>query len=383
MSTIPFLKTAKQKIMEGDTDLAYSFYGRALAENIPQAIVKLHQITKGYTLLSMCDSSPIAYFEYLKQFKKIVDNNETYKQEYLLALRSLLNLRELFLRDISINYFSEISTCSWSSSYAYSLNDVATYLESHLEEIVDLDCYGLSTYIPESDLNQFRTDLEKIIAYSLNMLLMYVGVKNTTKTGKSYYSVGMDFGSYYVSEIKSRDTYSSNAVVMPRLHFINLDAYYDDYLARFNALCEKLNFSSQAELKKEVSRLVDRRNPKDEEEKEFFNYAKLMAKEDLERLSYFTLFGSLNPFYGMIKPILKFCLGSQEVGSFELDNPFNRKRWLGVCNMIAWANNWSIETVRAIMLIASCFGIGVIVYLGLALAIKTGYCLPNLILKKH
>ena len=105
-----------------------------------------------------------------------------------------------------------------------------------------------------------------------------------------------------------------------------------------------VTFITADELKKEVSRLVYEKDADTDEKKEYYAYARLAAKEDLSRSSFFNTFGSLYPGYGtLVKPILRACLGAEEVGSFELDQPMTRKRLLGVCNMLAWANDWSIE----------------------------------------
>ena len=382
-STFSVLNNAQKKLLDGDESTALSYYTRAYSEGIPAAAVDLHKMTKGYMLLAMREYSPVHFFEHLEKLKHSAAANENVKREYVIALQALLNIRELFLRDIAVNYFCEISTCSWGSPYAKSLDALQHYLYHKTDEITEKDCYEIKTYLPTADLKNLRCDLKKITAYCLNMLLMYVGVKSTQYTGKSYHATTMDFGNYYLTEVKARDNYSSNASVMSRMHFIQKEAYYDDYLQRFNEVCQNVGFSCQEELRKEVTRLVDRKPSKHPNEEEFFKYAKRMEKEDAEQLSYFSLFGRLNPFYFMIKPILKVCLGAGEVGSFALDNPFNRKRWLGVCTMIAWANNWSIEMVRVLTIIAGCCCFGIFAYLGLYIAMKAGFCLPNLDVTKH
>ena len=382
-STFAVLNNAQKKLLEGDDSTAYSYYARAHTDGVPAAAIELHKMTRGYLLLDMREHSPVNFFEQLKKLKIAAATNEEAKKEYIVALKLLLNVRELFLRDIAVRYFCEISTCSWGSPYAKSLDALQHYLYFQTDDITEKDCYGIKTYLPGSDLKKLRHDLKTITAYCLNMLLMYVGVKSTEYTGKTYHATTMDFGSYSLTEVKARDNYSSNAIVMTRMYFIQKEAYYDDYLQRFEAICTEINLSCPSELRKEVARLVDRKPSGQPGEKDFFKYSKRMEKEDLEQLSFFSLFGRLNPFYFMIKPILKVCLGAGEVGSFELDNPFNRKRLLGVCNMIAWANNWSIEMVRTIMLIAGCCCIGVIAYIGLFAAMKTGFYLTNLEVKKH
>lgn len=383
-STFAILSKAKAKIIEGEDSMAMSLYSRAASENVPSSIMDLHKMTKGYMLLSMAEYSPVAYFECLKKIKKNADFNEQYREEYKIALDTLVNIKELFLRDVAINYFSEVSTCSWDSNYGKSLDDMYCYIEAHIDEITEKDCYGFATYKPGFDMNTLRRDLETIEAYSINMLLMYVTFKSTHYEGKSYYANAMDFGDYALIQVKSHDNYSHNALARPRLHQVLKEAYYDDYLKKLNDISSKINISTADELKTEVRRLVDRKNPKNDAEKEYFEYAKLIAKDDPGCDSYFKTFGSLYPGYNtLVKPILKACLGAEEVGSFKLDQPFTRKRLLGMCNMLAWANDWSIEMVRTVTLILGCLGIGVIAYFGLYLAVKFGFYLPNFSVEKH
>jgi len=383
-STFSVLNNAKNKLVEGDPFAAESFYGRAVSEGIPSAIIDLHKITKGYMLLSMSEYSPIVYFECLKKIRKLADSSEIYRKEYEVALGTLKNIKDMFLRDVAVNYFSEVCTSSWQSNYGRSLDDMYIYLEGYIDEITDKDCYALATYAPDVDLGKLRRDLLTVEAYSLNVLLMYVAYKSTNYEGKTYYANTVDFGDYALVQVNSHDNYSHNAAIMPRLHHIGKDAYYDDYLADLKKISAKLNISTADELKTQVGRLVDLKDAKNDAEKAYYDYAKKIAKDDIGRRSFFNTFGAFNPFYFMVKPILKVCVGAEEVGSFDTETVFTRKRWLGVCNMLAWANDWSVEMVRTMMFIAGCFcGLGLIAYLGLYLAMKSGFYLPNLSVQKH
>lgn len=383
-SSFQILNNAKQKIIEGDESLALSLLGRAYSENIPSSIVDLHKMTKGYMLLPMAEYSPVAYFECLKKVKKTADLHEQYREEYRNALETLINFKQMFLRDVAVNYFCEVSACSWGSNYGKSLDDLHMYIDKYIGEIIDKDCYGLAFYKPDYDIKKLKRDLLTVEAYALNLLLMYVTHKSTHYEGKSYYANAMDFGDYALVQVTSHDNYSHNAVARPRLHQVLKEAYYADYASKLKALSSELKISTSDDLKSEVSRLVDCRGAKNDSEKEYFNYAKRLAKDDLERSSFFNTFGGLVLGYkALVKPILKAALGAEEVGSFELDQPFTRKRWLGVCNMLAWANDWSVEMVRAIMFILGCMGIGVFVYFGLYLAQKVNFYLPNFSVEKH
>ena len=383
-STYELLNNARQQIIEGDDNLMYATYNRAAVQKLPLRLVELHRMTKGYMLLPMAEYSPISYFEGLKKAKSEADSNEQYRAEYQAALETLVGIKDMFLRDVAVNYFCEICTCSWQSNYGRSLDDLYLYIDKYIDDITENDCYGFATYKPKCDLKKLRRDLKTVEAYALNLLLMYVTHKSTHYEGKTYYANTMVFDDWAYTQVNSHDNYSHNAVARPRLNQVFKQEYYPDYLEVFKALKKELKISPEAELKAEVSRLVDRKHAKSDTEKEYFKYAKRIAKEDPERRSFYNVFGGIYPGYNtLIKPILKLFWGCDEVGSFELDRPFTRKRWLGVCNMIAWANDWSVEMVRTIMFIAGCLVIGLFVYFGLFIAMKANFYLTNFSVEKH
>ena len=382
-STYAILNNARQQIIAGEQDLAMTSYGRAGVLAVPFSAVELHKMTKGYMHLAMAEYSPITYFECLMRMKKDADANEQHREEYRAALKTLINIKDMFLRDVAINYFCEVSACAWGSNYGKSLDDLYLYLNQKLDVITEKDCYGLGTYAPDADLKKLRRELKTVQAYALNLLLMYVAHKSTHYEGKTYSASTMIFDEYAYTQVTSHDNYSHLASARPRLNQLCKQSLYPDYLKAFNDLKKELRISTEAELKREIGRLVDRSNAKNELECEYFEYAKKMAKEDFERKSFFNTFGGINPFYFMVKPILKVCLGAEEVVNFDLDEPFTRKRFLGVCNMLAWANDWSIEMVRTIMVIAACCGIGVLAYFGLYVAMKANFYLPNFSIDKH
>lgn len=382
-STYELLNNARQQIIENEHELITSLYNRAYSQKLPSTLVNIHQITKGYMLLPMAEHSPVDYFHFLEQARCEADANEAYRAEYKVALETLVRIKDMFLRDVAVNYFCEVSTCSWESNYGKHLDALYVYLDANIDDIVDNDRFGLATYMPKYDMKKLRRDLKTVEAYSLNLLLMYVAHTSYHYEGKSYTANTIITDDYAYTQVNSHDNYSHNAVSRPRLYQVFKEEYYPEYLAAFKALKKELKISTEAELKAEVSRLVDYKNPKNALEKEYFKYAKKRAKEDIARMSFFNTLGGLNPFYFMIKPILRVCLGAEAVGSFELDQPLTRKKWLGVCNMIAWATGWSVEMVRVITFICGCMGIGVLFYLALYLCIKTKLYLPKFAVKKH
>ena len=79
-----------------------------------------------------------------------------------------------------------------------------------------------------------------------------------------------------------------------------------------------------------------------------------------------------------INPLLKLNptdkLVANNVGSFELNEYFPQKKFLGVCSMLSAGQGWKVDTVRYIILFCSClFGLGALAYFGLALAKKLGF----------
>ena len=108
---------------------------------------------------------------------------------------------------------------------------------------------------------------------------------------------------------------------------------------------------------------------------------KAFEKEDLERQSFIKISLKFNPFAFMLKGFGRRFLGMDEVGSFEIDTVFTRKKLLGVCNMIAWANNWSVETVRAFTVLL--FFVSLFFYVILAISMKLGFYLFNLHVEKR
>ena len=103
---------------------------------------------------------------------------------------------------------------------------------------------------------------------------------------------------------------------------------------------------------------------------------KHFEKEDGHRTSYF---GTMRELAKKINPMLRLDLFTDKmtennVGSFELNEYFTQKKISGVCSMLAAGQGWNVTTVRAIMIVAGAFcGLGVLIYLALAIAKKAGF----------
>ena len=383
-SSYNILNEARHQFVTNEVTLAHANYSRALSTGVPEGIINLHRMTKGYMYLPMAEISPLYYFEYLEQAKREADENVQYKNEYRIALETLVRIKDMFLRDIALNYFCEVCTTPWRSNYGKSLDELYLYINRNINDIVDNDRFALRAYIPNYNMNQLRYDLKVIQAYCLNLLLMYTTSKSTVYEGKKYTASTVVYDNFAYTQVSSHDTYSHNAMARPRLHQLSKEQYYPDCLQAFNQLKKELNISPEADLRKEISRLVDRKHPKNDTEKEYFKYAKNLAKDDPERQSFYNTFGRLYPGYQtIVKPILKLCWGVDQVGKFELDQPFTRKRFLGVCNMLAWANDWSVEMVRTVMFISCLMIVGIFAYFGLFIAMKAKFFLTNFSVEKH
>ena len=72
----------------------------------------------------------------------------------------------------------------------------------------------------------------------------------------------------------------------------------------------------------------------------------------------------------MLNPFL--LVLDNNIGSFELKEPFPQKKIWGVCSMLAAGKGWKVDTVRYVMMFLACFG-GIIAYVALAIAMKFGF----------
>lgn len=390
---LSLLETAKQKYINGEDKLAQAFYERAVNEGVPNDIVVMRKITREYLLFPLDFIDASEYFNLLFKLKDLSKNND-YKDEYIKATNSLLNLKKLFLRELSIYYFSELAVCYGNSLIVKHIYELFNYLHNHMDDIIENDCYEIKYNNPNADMKKLKIDLLKIKAFCLNILLSYSAAQDSAYTGTTYHAYTYDYGWYSSTSISSTDNYANWAVIKPRLNMIGLDAYYDEYLAEYKETIKEINkytsFDSPKELRKEITKLVEYKKSKDKSDKDFYKIAKRLEKEDVSRQSLVKMsfdLMKLNPIVLLFKPlyekIYKKTYGMGEVGSFELDTYFTRKKLCGVCDMISCGSHWSIESVRMCMELAGCVGIGVVVYVILAIAMKFGFYLPSITVEKH
>lgn len=367
------LDIAKAKLLSGDYKLASSYYERALSEGVPSSVVSLRYLTKNYLVYPLEYETSVTYFDCVLNLRYIADKHQEYEEEYVAALRSLVDIKRMFLRSVSLFYFSDIAVCSWDSVIVREIAELQGYIRDHKQDILANDIYGIKKYLPQTDLRKLAYDLNAVEAFCMNILLTYTAEQHSVYQGKRYSALTVDYGYFYSTEIRSHDQYYNYANIKPRLHMLGMEAYYDDMLAAYkNKLREMGGFDSPKVLREELTKLIEHKDKSDKSAKDFIVYAKLFEKQDYSRKS---LFSTLNKFNPVAKlNIMNLFLKKDYVGSFELDEYFPRKRFMGVCSMLSAGQGWQIDTVRWITLILCCFaGLGVIAYLGLAVAVRMGY----------
>ncbi len=374
--SLQILNYAKSKLLEGDYNMATSYYNRAKSEGVANCVVNLRYLTKEYLVFPLEYENSSYYFELLSELHKIADKNPDYTSEYVLALNSLINIRRLFMRSLSLFYFSDILVTAVDSVVIREIAELQRYIKTNKNEILDKDCYEIEKYIPGFNKKKLAKDLNIIEAYCMNILLSYTAEQHSIYQGKRYSATTVDYGYFYSTTVRESDKYYNYANIKPRMFILGYEAYYYDLLAIYkDKLKEIRNFDSPKELKKELTSYVKHTYKKDASAKEFRQYAKHFEKQDFSRDSWFgsifKLSKVINPFL-RIDPTLKMI--ESNVGSFELNEYFPQKKFLGVCSMLAAGQGWKVDTVRYIIALLSAFGgIGIMVYLALGVAKKFGF----------
>ncbi len=380
---LSLLETAKQKRINGEHKLAQAFYERAINEGVPSDIVTLRKITSDYILFPLDFTDADNYFDLLFKLKHLSNNND-YKEEYIKAINSLLNIKTLFLREISLYYFSELAICYGNSLIVKNIYELFVYIHKNIDDIVDKDCYEIKVNIPNANMKQFKIDLLKIKAFCLNILLSYTAAQDSQYTGTTYHAHTYDYGWYSSTSISSTDDYATWAIIKPRLNMIGLDAYYNEYLEEYKATVNEINkyitFNSPKELRNEIVALGIKKGKKGSSESNFYILAKRFSEHDISRMSFLSVAEKFNYLYWLSKPFKKRIYKKSDVGSFELKTYFTRKKIWGVCDMISCGSHWHIDTVRWLMV--GFFMFGVPIYLILGLAMSLGFYLPNITIEK-
>ena len=373
----PVLSYAKSKILEGDFNMASSYYNRARSEGIANCVVDLRYLTKEYLVYPLEYEGASNFFELLKNLKNLAETNDTYKEEYQIAVYSLYDIRRLFLRALSLFYFSDILVSSSNSVVLREIAEIQRYIKANKADILEKDVYELNKFIHRFNKKKFARDLNIIEAYCMNILLSYAAEQHSIYQGKRYSALTVDYGYFYSTTIRESDRYYNFANIKPRIFLLGFEAYYYELLSVYKTKIKEIgNFDCPKELKKELTFYVHHKDKNDVSAKEFAKYMKHFEKEDTHRFSYF---GTIREISKKINPLLRLDMFTDKmiennVGSFELNEYFPQKKICGVCSMLAAGQSWNVTTVRAIMVIAAAFGgIGLLLYLALAIAKKTGF----------
>lgn len=373
----PVLSYAKSKILEGDFNMATSYYYRARSEGVANCVVDLRYLTKEYLVYPIEYEGASNYFELLKQLKTLSETNDTYIEEYQIAINSLYDIRRLFLRALALFYFSDILVSSADSVVLREIAEIQRYINANKSDILAKDIYELNRFIPKFNKKKFARDLNIIEAYCMNILLSYTAEQHSIYQGKRYSALTVDYGYFYSTTIRESDRYYHFANIKPRMFLLGYDAYYYELRNVYiNKLKEIGGFDSPKELKKELTHYVQHKDKRDVSAKEFLKYMKHFEKEDGHRDSYF---GTMRDIAKKINPLLRLDtftdkMTENNVGSFELNEYFPQKKIGGVCSMLAAGQGWNVTTVRAIMVMATAFaGLGAVIYLVMGFAKKAGF----------
>ncbi len=373
------LETAKQKMLEGNFSLASSYYGRARNDGIQGCVIDLRYLTKNYLVYPIEYENSTHFFLLLKELKQLAIHDGNYLQEYILALTALANIRRLFVRSLSLFYFSDIEVCQHGSTVVHQISELYIYLSNNIQSIIHEDCYELKKYLPNANIQRLHYDLEVVCLYCSNLLLSYTAVQQSTYSGKKYSALTVDYGYFASTYIQSRDTYLSCATMEPRMFLLNLEAYYDDFERVFKYKMKQLRFNSPASLYSELTHYIQKKCKKQPEEQEFLAYAKHFEKIDSSRASLIGTINKLN-IWTKLNPTTK-LYNKNSVCTFELNVAFTRKKVWGVCDMLSAGHGWSLDTVRWCMLLSAAFGVGLIIYPVLAI-LKNLNLYPNVHIKK-
>lgn len=180
------LSYAKAKMLQGDFNMASSYYERAKSEGIDENLVDLQYLTKGYMVYPIEYEGATIYFEFLKRLKCLAENDNMYLEEYRLAAMSLYDIRRLFLRALALYYYSDILVSSPDSVVLREIVEIRTYIKENKTDILENDIYGLSEIVPKYNKKKFAKDLNVIEAYCLNILLSYTAEQHSVYQGKKY-----------------------------------------------------------------------------------------------------------------------------------------------------------------------------------------------------
>ena len=369
------LNYAKSKLLSGDFNMAASYYSRAIEEGVEPCAVNLRYLTKEYLVYPLEYDHSIRYFELLEELNEIAKQNPDYADEYKVAAASLFDIKRLFLRSLSLFYYSDILVSSPDSVVLHEITEIHRYIKENKENLLENDVFRLKELVHKFNKKKFARDLNIIEAYCMNILLSYTAEQHSVYQGKRYSAITVDYGYFYCTTVNESDRYYNYANIKPRLFLLGYEAYYHDFCQVYKEKLKEIgHFDSPKELRKELIYYARHKDHKDNSAKDFSKYAKHFEKKDLSRQSWF---GSLQKISSTLNPLLKLnpfnLIINNNIGSFELDEYFPQKKVWGVCSMLAAGQGWKVDTVRYVMLFAACLFVGLFAYAALALAMKFGF----------
>lgn len=389
------INDAVKQLMRHETASAEALFKRAVELGAPACLTQLKLATMNYMLLPM--SSPNMslvsltsggierYFKNLIYFHNLVRTNDMFQVEYKEALKSLINIKELFFRSAGIDYSTEILKSN-TGIFVEEVYTLFNMIHGMYESFVTNDILEIKRYLPDTDMKEFGLDMLEVKAFCLNLLLTYTTVEHTSFSSNGYTATTIIDEPFATTTIRENINMHTSGTVCPRLHIIRgQQARYREYKIIYDETVAEINryrnFDSPKELRNGIwDKLQHKVTAKTD--KEYFKFIKKFEK-DIKRweFSIGLLFTAPILYIKMLRKILPVKIN--EVCSFEFDTIFNRKMIFGVCNMLANGKHWDLDIVRYWFCILSLFmGLGAVVYVLLAVAMHFGKY-PTVYVEKH
>ena len=392
------LSSAVNKLLNHEESLAASLFNRAIELGAPRCLVDLKAMTMNYMVLplsiNLCDFSKYGYyisagaenyFKNLINLRNIAQNDSLFQNDYVEALKSLINIKELFFRAAGIDYHTEILK-STTGTFVEEIFTLYNIIQQIYDDVISKDALRIRYYVPNFNMRDLAFDLLEVKAFCLNLLLSYTSVEHTSFQSHGYTATTVIDAPFAETTVRENTSMHTDASICPRLHLIRgQKARYTEYKAIYDKTVADINrdrnFKCPTELRNGIGNMVMHKvTPKTG--KNYFRFIKPYEKRvrqfdssfsfldifALGLLLYMALFSFISP------------IKINTVCSFELDVIFTRKFLLGVCNMIANGKHLKISVVRYFFVLFA--PLGVVVYLVLALAMKSERY-PTVFVEKH
>lgn len=403
------LNNAVNQLMNHEYALASSLFKRAIELGAPQCLVDLKAMTYNYMLLPLAfnvnryyskeghyvSDGVEYYFRNLINLRNLAHKDYSYQEDYREALKSLVNIKELFFRAAGLDYHTEILKCETGHFIEESLK-LFNMIQNTFDDIITKDALQIRYYLPDTDMENFALDLLEVKAFCLNLLLSYTTVEHSDIQDRGYKATTVINGPFADTTVKKDISVSTFATVCPRLHMLKgKKTHYPEYKKMYDETVAYINryrkFDSPKDLRDGIRNMVEHKVTS-KTGKDYFKFIKKFEKSSkyynstiVEIITrYESFFKRINGVRFLSKVISKFTNSEYNpICSFEPDCVFTRKVLKGVCNMIADGKHWDIDTVRTIFAALSFFaGAGVVAYVLFAIAMKFEKY-PTVIVEKH